>query len=610
MASWTGKVGTHELFADLLLSRTSQVSRIAPVPGAIGISAGSALHNQYLLPIGITVDSLAFYRLYDLGKRTSSDTAEFANLAFGSRGEISGWDYNAGYNHSQSRVQGSISGYPGALAVQGLKNSGLLDPFVGPGMQSAAARAAIDGVKYSGPWNGGISTLDTLSVSGSRPLMQMPGGPLMLGTGVNFNREKIDSRPSPFAQGLLANPVTGALCDGTPGNPCDTRFGDAANSIPYAASRTSKGVFGELVIPVMKTLELGAGVRFDNFSDFGNAGTGKASFRWTPMPNLLVRGSIGTGFHAPTVAQVNATLQPYGVTSDKYTCTPALLAVAVANGAECQTGNRQYDQFAGGNKQLQPEKTKQATLGFRLEPSRSTSFGVDMWHVQIKNSFGQLTEQLVFANPGSFANSWTTKLDIGTGRTYLAFKADNQNLGNSYATGLDFDFSGKMNTGFGQLSSQLTLSYMLREMSQLEKNGPYYSAIGNFAELGTVTFRTQGRWATSLKTGDWTNTLVVNFKSGYKDQETTVEVLDAAGNVTGTEDLRLHVKSYATVDWQTAWSPSKAWTINAGVLNLFNKAPPFVISTGGVNRGQQFGYDDRYYDPRGRALYLNASYKF
>ena len=610
MASFTAKLGAHELFADVLLGRTSQVSRIAAVPGAISILAGSPLHNTYLLPLGITQDTLALYRLSDLGKRTSNDTADFRNIVVGSRGEMYGWDYNTSYTHSVSDVKGSISGYPGALAVRALTSSGLLDPFVGPGLQSAAGLAAILAAKYVGPWNGGTSTLDTLNLNGSRQVSQMPGGPVMLGSGINFNREKIATRPSLFAQGLLSNPVTGTLCDGTPGNECDQRFGDEAATPPFSASRTSKGVFGELSIPLTKALEFGAAARFDSYSDFGSAKTGKASFRWAPASNMLFRGSIGNGFHAPSVPQVSGPLQPYGVTNGDYTCTPALLAVAVANGANCQPGSLQYDQFAGGNPALRPEKSKQATLGFRIEPTSSTSFGVDLWHVQMKDAFGQLSEDVVFANPGAFPDSWTTKVDTGTGVRYLAFKADNKNLGKSFATGLDFDISGRMKTDFGLLTSQLALTYMLRETSQLVKGGSYFSAIGNFADLGTVTFRTQGRWTTSLKTGNWTNTLGVSFKSGYRDQETTVEVLDALGNVTGTEDMRLKVKAYATLDWQTAWAPTKDWVFNVGVLNLLNTAPPFSISGGGNNRGQQFGYDDRYYDPRGRTVYLNASLKF
>jgi iron complex outermembrane receptor protein len=370
-------------------------------------------------------------------------------------------------------------------------------------------------------------------------------------------------------------------------------------------------MFGELVIPVTKALELGTAVRVDSYSDFGNATTGKASFRWTPASNWLVRGSVGNGFHAPTVPQVNATQQSYGVTVDNYTCTPALQAMATAKGAQCQTGNRQYDQMAGGNPQLLPEKSTQATLGLRFEPNNSMSFGADLWHVKIEDKFGQLTEQLVFANPGAFPNSFTTKTDIGTGKTFLAFLGDNQNLGNSYSTGIDLDFSGRTKTSLGLLSTQLTMTYVLREASQLQKDGPYYSSVGDFSDLGKVTFRTKGRLSTSLKTGDWTNTLAANFQSGYKDQETSVEVLDAAGVVTGTEKIRMEVDSYVTFDWQTVWSPgAKKWSVTAGVQNLFDQAPPLAISSGGENRGQQFGYDDRYYDSRGRTVYVNASYMF
>ena len=151
---------------------------------------------------------------------------------------------------------------------------------------------------------------------------------------------------------------------------------------------------------------------------------------------------------------------------------------------------------------------------------------------------------------------------------------------------------------------------MIRESAQLQRDGQYFSAVGNNAELGAVTFRFQGRWTTALRTDNWTHTLGLNFKSGYTDQLTTVDVLDAAGNVTGQEDIRLKVKEYITADVQTQWRPRKDIYLTLGILNLFNQDPPFSLSTGGVNKGQQFGYDDRYYDPRGRTWYVNASYKF
>lgn len=605
------KAGAHTLYADVLLSRTKSVTRIAPVPGAISIDAGTPLHDQYLLPLGITGDSLAFYRIADLGKRENSDTSKFMDLAVGSKGMFAGFDYRAEYTHSKSDVKGNIAGYPGALAIGNLTSSGLLNPFVLPGQQTAAAQAGLAAVNYNGYFDGGTSNLDTVSLRGSRELMALPAGPLLLGLGATYQKEKFTSKPSPFAQGILSDPVAGTLCDQVNApDTCDQRFGDASASPPYTASRNSWGLFGELIIPAMKDLELSAAVRYDHYSDFGSATTVKGSFRWTPARNLLVRGSVGTGFHAPTVPQVNASRRSFGVTSDNYTCTPELQQVATSLGAVCQPGNRQYDQIAGGNPNLQPEKSKHATIGLRFEPTSNISLGADFWYVAIRDVFGQLTEQEVFANPLQYPASFGVQRDIGTGTDFLAFVADNQNLGKSYSSGIDFDISGRTRTSMGTVSSQLLMTHMIRERSQLQKDGPYFSSIGNNAELGVVTFRWQGRWATSLQTDRWTHTLGFNYKSGYHDQLTTVDLLDASGNVVSQEDIRLKIKSYVTADFQTQWRPRKDVVLTLGILNLFDRDPPFTLSTGGINKGQQFGYDDRYYDPRGRTFYGNVSYKF
>lgn len=623
LASANKKIGDQEVFLDVLYSKTSQTSRIAPVPGAIVVPTSSPLWAQYMAPAGFSGADLdddgvpgdgtiAFYRLYDLGKRTNTDRAKFYDIALGSKGALFGWDYNATYTHSQSDARTSISGYPGALAVRRLRASGLLDPFVGPGQQSAAANTAIAAANYNGYWDGGVAKLDTVAVRGSRELTTLPAGPLMLGAGVNYNIEKFQSKPSLFAQKKLADPVTGQLCDEANGILCDARFGDESDTKAYSADRKSYGLFGELVIPATKTLEFTTSLRYDHYSDFGNATTAKGSFRWNPSREILVRGSVGTGFHAPTVPQVNAQPQPFGVTSSPYRCStnPALQTIAASLGAVCRPGNAQYDLLASGNPDLQPEKSRQATIGIRFEPNNQLSLGADLWHVQIRDSFGQINEAEVFANPALYPSNWGTKKDTGTQTVYLAFISPNQNQGKFFSTGIDFDATGRTKTFLGDLTSNMQLTYMIRETQQTLKDGPYYSAIGNNAELGSVTFRWQGKWMNTIQMGNWAHTFAVNFKSGYIDAETTVEVLDANGNVTGTEDLRLPVKRSATLDWQTQWTPTKSLALTVGLLNVFDTKPPLSISSGGLNRGQQFGFDDRYYDSRGRTAYVNASYKF
>lgn len=614
LASGSLKLGdNHTLTADIMLAKAEQVSRIAPVPGDIPIPAGGALHSTYLAPNGVTGNSTAFYRVADLGKRENTDEAEFTNFNVGLQGLLAGWDYNASYGHSESTSRQFISGYPGALAFNGLLSSGQIDPFLQPGQQSAAGLAALNAIAFKGYWDGGKAKLDTIDLRASRELFALPAGPLLFGAGISYYKENFSNAPSLFAQGLTADPVAGTLCD--PVNApalCETRFGDLAATTVYGADRDVYGLFAELVVPVIKNLEVTGSVRYDKYSDVGNSTTGKLSFRWNPVQSILLRGSVGTGFKAPTVPQLRAPRQPFGVTSGDYICTSELAQVAAAAGAECRDGDVQYDQTAGGNPDLTPEKSRQASLGVRFEPTSSISLGVDYWWVGIKDAFGQLTEEEAFANPLTYPNNWGAQFDPSSQRTFVAFFAGNQNLGKEYYSGIDFDLQGRFGTPFGNLRSQLLATYFLREQRQLSAGGPYFSSIGNNDELGAVTFRWKGSWINSLQMGNWTHTLGLNFQSGYRDAEAFPELLDASGNPTGvfSDGIRLKVDPYYTFDWQTRWAFRKNMILTAGLLNVFDEEPPLSLAEGGNLKGQMFGYDDRYYDVRGRTAYASFTFKF
>ena len=64
--------------------------------------------------------------------------------------------------------------------------------------------------------------------------------------------------------------------------------------------------------------EFSGALRHDRYSDFGNATTAKLSARWQPTRSLLFRGSVGSGFKAPTVPQTSATRQLFDMVNDPY----------------------------------------------------------------------------------------------------------------------------------------------------------------------------------------------------------------------------------------------------------------------------------------------------
>lgn len=618
MATGAVKLGNHKLFTDVVFSKTKNIGRIAPLAADILIEAGTALHNQYLTPLGITGDALASWRGADLGKRTDINKSTFTSFVLGLEGNFAGWDYKTGLFYSENKYKNDIAGYPGGFALRRLANSGAVDPFLLPGQQSQAGLDALNAIKFSGYWDGGDAKLAGFDLSGSRELFAMPGGNAAIGTGVQVYNEKFAGKPSLFAQGKLADPVTGRLCDPAAVFPsadaCDQRAGDDAAIVPYGADRNVVGVFAELLMPVTKTIEVTTAIRYDDYENTGDTTNGKLAFRWTAAPGVLIRGSVGTGFKAPTVPQLNASPQPFGVSEAPHDCRveTELAQVAANLGTACRPGNVQYDIMAGGNPNLKPEKSKQATLGLRIEPSSSLSLGADLWHVQIRDAIGQISETEAFNNPLLY-NTWTTKKDNATGLTFLALNQGNVNLGKEFYTGIDFDAVARFGTSLGRMTTQLLATYMLREQRQLLPNGQYFSSIGqNSDALGTVNFRWQGRLTGLLETGNWKHSLAVNFKSGYKDAPFGgAEVLGPGDTPTGQfADVQLRVQRFFTLDWQSQWDITKNFSVTAGILNVFDRDPPLSLAQGGLNKGQMFGYDDRYYDPRGRTLYANASFKF
>jgi iron complex outermembrane receptor protein len=605
----------HRAFADVLWSRAEQVSKTAPVPGELRIPAGSELFNVYLANVrdenGVPLfvgDTVTSYRALDLGQRINEDRADFYQVLVGMEGLVLGWDYNFAVSQSESDVKGYIAGYPGALAFARVLSSGVIDPFVGPGQQGAEGDAALQSINYEGYWNGGVSQLQTAELRAGRTLFDLPNGnPLQFAAGLSYNNEEFESKPSDFARANLDDPVAGTPAAGGPGSG-DQRFGDSSAAIPYGAKREVFGAFTELAAQAADWFELSGSVRFDDYDDVGSTTNYKASFKVTPADRILFRGSYGTGFHAPTVPQLNASLQNYGVTQNPYDCSPELQAIASSLGAICRPSQTQYDVFAGGNSELDPEKSRQATLGVVFEPSRAFSFGVDYWWVGIEDAFGQVSEGEAFSNPSQYSDAWTTLTDIGTGATYIAYNQTNINTGKEYYSGLDFNIQGHWETPLGRLRSQVLATHMLTSKVQLSEGGEYFENIADYStELDSVTFRWSGRVIAALDSGAWSHTLTANFKSGYTDVETPVDGIDANGALTGeTELVRLDVDPYYTLDWQTSFDVTDWAQLTIGALNLFDEEPPLSLTTSNF----QIGYDARYYDPRGRVVFGRVEFKF
>ncbi len=607
--------GGAKLFGDLVYARSRSRGTVSYNSAEFTIAPSSPYFGQAVAAGGYNntdaaqgaLGVLADYRVTDLGRRVTDDRAEAIHGVLGIEGQIGSWDLNLAYTHSQSIVRGSLdNGYALNSRVLSALNT-VVDPFALPGQQSAAGQQALANARYTGYWNGGKSTLDGVELRGSTELKPLAGGPMQLGTGASFFRERFNSRPSALAQGLGG----------------EVRFGDNAAEVPSSGARNVIGVFAELLAPVAKDVELTLGLRHDHYSDFGDTTNAKLSARWQPAPGLLFRGSVGSGYKAPSILQVKASRQLFGlssifvdcVTPDSHGVTLNDIAASFGPNVVCPNG-KQADVIAQGNSKLKPERSTQASLGLRIEPVPAFSFGADYWMVGLYNAIGQIDPSAIVDNLNANRGSFTTAVSATTGVTQLAFFTPNLNQGKAFKSGIDFDVVGRTNLArLVAVTSQLSATYMLRDQYQLAAGGPYSSSLGRFGDDGSVTFRWQARWVNTFELGNTVHTLALNYKSGYRDPDIAASAVVNRVNADGSigdavSSLTRRVSDYVTVDWQTRWRVMPQLDLNIGLINLFDQAPPLSLAVGGLKQGFQVGYDDRYYDPRGRTVYANLNYRF
>jgi iron complex outermembrane receptor protein len=586
--------GNHTFSADVVWSKYEVTSRIAPPPVDMLIPTGSTLYNTYIALIpGATSgnDLYAYWRGIDAGNRTTKDETTALHTTLSLKGTLADWDYSTSLTHSTNTWKESyLAGWLSQNAMDAAILAASFDPFLLPGSQSTAGQAAIDGMQFIGEYKKETSTLDVIDAKGSREVFKIGDQTAQLGAGVDFRREHVKYEPSTIAQGIGNNIA-----------------GDSGAERAFDVSRNAWGAFVELVTPFSKQFELTTSLRHDHYADFGNTDNYKLAARFQPSNALLFRASVGSGFRAPSVPQVNAGPQQYGVTGGTYNCPAAALAYVQANidaAAVCLAPGSQYNQFASGNKNLQPEKSQQWTLGFRVEPANWASVGADWWNVDVKDRIGSAVEDTVMNNSASYLSNFMVMIDPGTHRHLLAVILPNDNLGEEKYSGIDVDGKLNFNTGIGKLTTTLQWTHMLKYDYQRVKGGAFFTNLGQFNDDG-VTFRNIARLSFALKYSGFQHTLTTNYKSSYKDQPQTVTDL-ATGNSIDNFDHK--VDAYYTFDWQTQYQGFiKGLTLTGGIQNFTNRAPPLTLKNTG---GHQLGYDNRYTDPNGRTFYATVNYKF
>ncbi|HEX9828093.1 MAG TPA: TonB-dependent receptor [Flavobacteriaceae bacterium] len=116
-------------------------------------------------------------------------------------------------------------------------------------------------------------------------------------------------------------------------------------------SRTNYGIYFDTEINVSEAFMVGAALRFEDYSDFGNTFNFKLASRVKASDSFSIRGSISTGFRAPSLAQLYYNLIFNNIVAGA--SVPSLLSA-----------NNSTVTKAFGIGQLKEEKAVNASIGF------------------------------------------------------------------------------------------------------------------------------------------------------------------------------------------------------------------------------------------------------
>jgi iron complex outermembrane receptor protein len=541
------------------------------------------------------------------GGRGDSTDQKNERFTVGAKGTVAGWDFDTAFSYSKN--DGTISFGSGQYSYARLAPilaSGAVNVF---GAQDATSLAALNSAALSGPENSATSTVKELDARITRDVAQLTYGTMGVALGASFRQENLDQVSYPV---LASGDVVGG------NGPVEGVSG----------GRKVTGLFAETNVPLYKDLEADLAVRYDKYkNDFGtefSKVSPKLSLNYKVSNQMSLRGSYAQGFRAPSLYD---NLYPFvsgnntnGNYNDPIRC-PGGVPIASKNpvGAIQDECAIQLPTATQGNPNLQPEKSKQFSLGVVFQPTANFSGSLDYWDIKIDNAIDQMSELTPFSNPVAYQNSFyrydpaqfpggwvddgkqtgaikgSTNPDFPLAYVYLP----KVNTGKFFAAGWDLNLNWKQKVeNIGNFGVNFDGTLFTKHGYQYQ-GSPEVSDLGGYQDFGPAP-RFRSALTGTFARGPWNSSLTYNYTAGYKDF--TDGTLVGAANYPASRD----VSAFETWDATLGYHGIKNLDLTFGIKNLMDREPPSTRTT----LNFQTGYDAQFANALGRTFYLRAKYKF
>jgi iron complex outermembrane recepter protein len=525
---------------------------------------------SYPTGTGLT-SGLLRYTFLDLGPTITDTDARSTRVIADVQGRLGVWDLVASAGYTQVLLDLTGTGYVNPANLQAALNN-TTDPYLVGGGSSAAVNAFVAPKLTASD----SSKLSFLHLGATRELTQLSGGPLSVAVGTDFVRRTQSSvAPVSVAAGEI-NSFSNNYTIGT---------------------QTVSSVYGELNAPITKQLQAEAAVRYDHYNISGGKASPKLGFKYQPIAEVGIRGTAARGFRAPGPAENGTAGQTFfaGASTDSVLCADGNPATVGNFPSECLIN---VGTVQGTNAALKPETSKSFTLGFILQPVKDFSATIDFYSIEIANQIVPGTSTTEFRGTNFTP---IPQVQAGGGTALVAppsapiayFKVGYVNANKTSTSGVDVDLQYRHKfEGVGDLKSDFMVTYMNKY--DLTVDGITYRLAGTHGPLvvsgDTGSPKTRIHWANTFSRGPWQITGTINYISAFDLTDPSFGVntcvdglaIGAGANAYTAQlnsgqvpnGVKCKVDSFTTFDVAGKYDVTKELTVNASILNLFNKGAP------------------------------------
>jgi len=302
-------------------------------------------------------------------------------------------------------------------------------------------------------------------------------------------------------------------------------------------------------------------------------------FKYSPLRDLMLRASWGTGFLAPTLNQLGTT-SPFNST---------ITAV------DPKRGNLQVTTpvviQSGGNPDLQPENSESVSAGVVITPRfvPGLRLAVDVTRIEKTNEIGSLSVQqfLDFEDrvPGRVVRAPLTAADqaLGyTGGVLQQFVTTTMNIAGKRVTAYDFQADYTLKTATrGEFQAYASATYQPDFETKAFRDLPYVELVGTVSQL---TWRGNGglNWTKNRLSLGWN----MQYYDSYLVYSRTSAATTIAQAVLNQGSSEIPSQIYHDLQLGYRWGGQQGWRkifantqLTLGVQNVFNKRPPTVATS-------------------------------